>query len=203
MERKRIIAAFGDIRGFRKWILRANNSPENAGDLMEAIYLLFEDFTRRSGAYVKFMGDGFLAIIELRTGHNCGVARELLGDMHQLTADVVNLMKPVYPRPDGFRVRVAAGHVWKRMTLKKLHGKILRHPEYIGYAVNMAQSLLYVYPEIECICHESIIELIGPKKHGLLFTRLAPPKERRHGVDPQDFEGLWSFGPEKPVGKSS
>lgn len=190
-----MIAVFGDVRGFRKWILRANNAPENAGELMNKIYVHFEGFSQRSGAYIKFMGDGFLVILELKNGHNCGTTLSLLQEMLDLTKNIVESMRGYYPRPDGFRVRIAAGHVWKRMTMSWHHprGRLIRQPEFIGYAVNMAQSLLYVYPEIECICHESIIEIVGAKKNGLVFERLEPPKERRHGVDPQDFEGLWSF----------
>ncbi len=193
MERKRVVAAFGDVRGFRRWILRANNSPENVSNLMDVVYRHFESCAQKSGLYMKFMGDGFLIILELANGHSCKKVRNLLVDMFNLTEKVTAAMKMSYPRPDGFRVRVAAGHVWKRMTLQRLHGEIVRHAEYIGYALNLAQSLLYVYPEVECVAHESIIEIVGTKKNGLVFGQLEAIKERRLGVDPQDFAGLWSF----------
>ncbi len=193
MERKKVIAAFGDVRGFRKWTLRAMNAPEVSADFIEDVYGHFERFSQRTNNTVKYLGDGIMVIKELGTGHNCGVARQFIREIYELNENIHLALKKIWPRPDGFRVRVACGHVWKRYTLKRIRGRHVRHPEYIGYPVNMAQSLLYVYPEISCICHESITELIGSKTSGLIFERLAPPKERRHGVDPQDFNGLWSF----------
>jgi hypothetical protein len=197
MERKRIIAAFGDIRGFRKWTLRALNSPEVSEGFIRDVYSNFEQFSQKTSNYVKYLGDGLLIVRELGNGHNCGTARQFLHEVHNLTVAIEDSIKGIWPRPDGFRARVACGYVWKRPTIKRWKGRNFNHAEYIGYAVNMAQALLYVYPEIQNICHESIVELIGPKKNGLVLERLAPPKERRHGVDPQDFNGLWRFGPGK------
>lgn len=195
MERKKVIAAFGDIRGFRKWTLRAMNTPEVSSAFIEEVYRHFETFSQSTNNFVKYLGDGILIIKELGNGHNCGNARSFLQEIYTLNTQVHDALKKVWPRPEGFRVRVACGHVWKRYTLKRIRGHHVRHPEYIGYPVNMAQSLLYVYPEIPTICHESITELIGTKTNGLVFERLPAPKERRHGVDPQDFHGLWTFRP--------
>lgn len=194
MERKRIIAAFGDIRGFRKWTLRALNSPEISERFIEEVYGHFEHFTQDTTSYVKYLGDGLLIIRELGNGKISKIAKQFLYEVHDLTKNIEGSIQGTWPRPDGFRVRVACGYVWKRQTRKRYDGRNFRHPEYIGYAVNMAQALLYVYPETPNICHESIIELIGTKKNGMVFEQLPPPKERRHGVDPQDFNGLWSFG---------
>lgn len=195
MERKRVIAAFGDVRGFRKWTLRAMNTTEISSAFIEQLYGHFETFSQGTPNFVKYLGDGILIIRELGGGHNCGNARQFLLDISNLAASVHQSIKGVWPRPDGFRVRVVCGFVWKRMTLKRIGKKHVLHPEYIGYPVNMAQSLLYAYPDISCICHESITELIGEKKTGLCFKQLPSPKERRYGIDPQDFNGLWSFGP--------
>lgn len=193
MDRKKIVVAFGDIRGFRRWMLRAINAPEIAWETMNQIYLLFEDYSCRSQNYIKFLGDGFVVIKELNRKNNALVVRSILEDMAILSRSIIETLKMTYPRPDGFRVRVATGHVWKRITKKKINGRIVNHPEYIGYAINMAQSLLYVYPEINCICHEGIIEIIGKRKNGISVEHLEPPKERRSGIDQQDFTGLWSF----------
>lgn len=194
MERKRIIAAFGDVRGFRKWTLRALNSPEIAGDFIEEIYSIFEKFSLESNGYMKYLGDGLLIILEIENAQNSVAIQEFLKDLIKLVGNVESAIKKIWPRPDGFRIRVASGHVWKRSTMKRESRRSLRQPEYIGYAINMAQALLYVYPEINTICHESIIEIIGAKHDRLVFERLQPPEERRFGVDPQDFAGLWSFG---------
>lgn len=191
MERKRVLVAFGDIRGFRKWTIRAMNAPEIAGTLIKGVYELFEAFSHRTGYYVKYLGDGILIVKELGPGHNCGTARRFMHDVHELAEAVSEKLKGVYPRPDGFRIRETCGHVWKRYSLLWVRGRPMRCAEYIGYAINMAQALLSAYPEILHICHEANLELIGQKKNGFSSEHLSPPNERRHGVDPQDFAGLF------------
>lgn len=200
MERTRIIAAFGDIRGFRKWTVRALNAPEVASLFIDEVYRSFEAFEHESATYVKFLGDGLMIVRELSTGHNCGTARRFLQELDLLNVRVHEAIKNIYPRPDGFRVRAVSGHVWKRQTvcgglcnLMKRAGRKVHKAEFIGYPVNMAQSLLFVYPEIPTVCHESVVELMGTKTCGLSLKQLPAPKEPRYGVDPQDFHGLWSF----------
>lgn len=164
---------------------------------MDDVYQIFEGVAQGPNQYVKFLGDGFMVIQELRNGHNCGTVRRLLQELIALSERVNARLLTGYPRPDGFRVRVTTGMVWKRPTITQVRGKFTKHPEYIGYAVNMAQSLLYVYPEQSCICHEGVVEILGPKKNGLVLKHLETPKERRAGIDQMDFTGLWSFGLDK------
>jgi class 3 adenylate cyclase len=194
MQRKRVLVAFGDVRGFRKWTQRALNAPEIASDMIDRIYKHFESFAVDTRYWVKLLGDGIMIVQELHpSGHNCGLARRFLRDTHTLARSVSDEIQKVYPRPDGFRIRNTSGYVWKRPTVHQYKEKHSKHSEYIGYAVNLAQSLLYVLPEVEAVCHESLVEMIGDKRQGLTFEQLEPPTERRHGVDPADFLGLYRY----------
>ncbi len=203
MERKRVLVSFGDLRGFRKWIIRGANAPEVSELLIENVYSIFEEFHKRTGYYVKYLADGILIVKELGPGHNCGHAKKFLNDTHGLALAVMESLKDVWPRPDGFRIRDTSGYIWKRSSLHHIQGKWMHLPEYIGYALNMAHSLLYVYPEELCICTEGFIEIIGQKRNGLVLERLPPPDEKRQGIDPQDFLGLYSVRPHSASAKDA
>ncbi len=189
MERKRVLVAFGDILGFGSWMIRASNAPEVTHDLIDQVYAEFERFMAHMNCHVKFLGDGLMIIREMGGGHNCKMTREFLVDAYHFAFSVNEIIKDHYPRPDGFRLRVASGHVWKRSMT---HGK-RRGDEYVGYSVNLAQRLLEVSPQTLAVCHESIVEILAQKKGIIAFERMGDPKERPRGVDLADLAGLYCF----------
>lgn len=168
-------------------------------NIIANVYVEFERMAMECGYYVKFLGDGLMMVREMGGGHNCGVTMKFLQDAESLTHRIEEIIRVHWPRPDGFRIRVTSGHVWKRMATIRSGGRrqTIRLPEYIGYSVNLAQRLLEVQPTIACICDESIPEILGPKKQKLSLERMGTPKERPRGVDPEDLERLWIFRCEK------
>ncbi len=200
-----MLVAFGDIYGFRAWIRRGLTTPEESKNLIEQVYEKFEEYALGSNCYVKFLGDGIMIVREIRDQkHNGDVAvtRNFLMDVHELTVNILSIIKNHFPRPDGFRLRVATGYVWKRIVSKVMKGKIVKCPEYIGYAINLTHCLLEVAPSQSCVFHESIKEIFGNKKTGIKYERLVDPKEKPRGIDPEDIAGLWTFGPEEKTNGS-
>lgn len=172
-------------------MIRASNTPEITHQLIDEVYSEFERFLGRDNCHVKFLGDGLMIIRELRNGHNCGMTRQFLIDTYHFAFAVNEIIKGHYPHPDGFRLRVASGHVWKRST--NTGDRRQRNPEYVGYSVNLAQRMLEVSPKTLAVCHESIVEILAEKKGILAFERLGDPKERPRGVDLADLQGLYCF----------
>lgn len=201
MERKRVLVAFGDILGFGTWTKRAVHSPEDLHDLINFVYDEFELFTEESGWYVKFLGDGIMVVRELSNGHNCGITVEFMKRCYEFSVRVHEGILSSYPRPDGFRLRMTAGYVWKRRSVQRSRTGRRAFPEYIGYPVNLAQRLLEVSPETLCICHDTVRAIVGERKMGIRFERMENRKEILRGVDPEDVQGLWSFMKEEGNGK--
>ncbi len=190
MERKRVLVAFGDILGFGGWMIRASNTPEVTHKLIEDVYVQFEKFAATAKCHAKFLGDGLMLVKEMSNGHNCRMTREFLIDAYKFAFNVNKIITASYPHPDGFRLRIASGHVWKRSSVTSDRR---RNNEYVGYSINLAQRLLEVSPQTLAVCHESIVEIISEKKGILTFERMGDPKERPRGVDFADLQGLYCF----------
>lgn len=193
MERKRVLVSFGDILGFTPWIKRPSSAPEDVASLMTAIYDEFESFAVSSGGVVKYIGDSVMVILEMKAGHSCSVTLNFMRKSFSFAERVEAIIKTCWPRPTGFRLRMAAGYVYKHNIMTSLDGKVGHSAEYIGYPVNLAQRLLYVQPSTLCICHESVKQILGKKKHGLRLDPIKLPTENPRGIDSEDLTGLWSF----------
>ena len=203
MERKRVLIAFVDIIGFKDWTINPSNDQENFKDLIDKVYDEFEIYIAESGCDVKLLGDGLMAIMEIKDGfnyeisgsdirdvHNCEIAAEFLKKAYALTMKVSWIIKGFWPRPDGVRLRSTAGYVWKRLVGQ-------RH-EYIGHKVNLAKLLLGVFPETLSICHGSTKEIIGDRDLGINFDRMEIPEESFRGLNDDDLSNLFSFFAEMP-----
>jgi len=199
MERKRVIVAYGDIFGFAQWIKRPANAPEDIQALMEDAYEAFTDYSVSIGGVSKFMGDGIVVIKELSIGHNCRLVLDIMRKSYFFTEKVNKIIQNHWPRPHGFRVRLVAGYVYKKMVDCKncmqgfTSNKINNVAEYIGYPINLAQRLLYVEPQTWCICHESVKQIIGAKRSGVKFHHIKNPRDNPRGIDKEDLRSLIQF----------
>lgn len=198
MERKRIIVAYGDILGFGRWIKRPSSSFEEVKTLMEEIYVEFDRFGLMNGGQTKYLGDGIMVVKELQTGHNCCMVLEFMRSSYRFAMKIQGIIEKHWPRPEGFRIRIASGYVYKK-NMACLNCVLSQNTapglkgEYIGYPINLAQRLLYVEPHILCICSEDVRQIIGQKKDGVILERIKSVKTNLRGVDPDDLRGLWSI----------
>lgn len=195
-ESKRVLVAFADIVGFGPWIKRAH-ALSDFHFLVTQLYrkLMYLRDVRKY--HVKFLGDGGMILREMTKGHSCGMVVEFLRDMACLENFMTQtISKTIWPRPSGFRIRLAAGHV------SKLHAVMCKtdcsfQKDYIGYPVNLAARMLDVFKgSTSCICHESVKDIIGPRKSkmaNLSFKKLLKPHFIPDGVDEEDLDHLWEF----------
>lgn len=198
MERTSVIVAFGDVTGFNPWIRRGANAPEVIQSFIQNFYEEMEVFVKaHKGVQIKYLGDGFMILKELKPTCIKGTCaatfiRDAMKLAHRLAAIV---HRCEFPPPDGFRVRIAHGHVSKIHLLDPRDEDRKRKTwEFIGYAVNLAQKLLDVSPRTLFLIHESAVEILGRQKTHFRLRRFVGAKECPRGVDQEDIDGLWTVG---------
>lgn len=195
MQRKWVVVAFADILGFGTWRRRASTTPEVAEPFIQKFYDEIGAFVKANEClYLKYLGDGFMIIKELPThGHRCRHVGAFLHQAGELTNRISHIVKKCdWPSPEGFRTRIVAGHVSK-LEVTDPNDRKRKIPEYVGYAVNLAQRLLEIAPSTPLLCHESVIKILGPHRRPFKFKRMENPKQLPRGVDPEDLAGLYSF----------
>lgn len=194
--RKHVLVAFGDISDFASWTRRGSNSPEEFKSFMIQVYREFIRFRNGSGYFVKLIGDGLMAIKELSPKNAFSDTMAILRHSCELDESITRIIaKTHYPRPNGFRIRIVAGHVWK-LTATHTKNEKRKQTDYLGYSINLASRLLEVERAIPCLCHQSVKETIDREEHLGRKIKLLKVKKPTHcprGVDVEDMEALWSF----------
>lgn len=186
----KIVVVFTDIRGSSRWTRRMGDDEEMRHSFMMAYDRESQFFRERTNATsYKRIGDGRMFTYHLQRGRESEIAANVLVESLGLIKRVGRLIARLpSPRPNGFRIRLMSGTV-----LNEVYEDGER--DWLGYVPNTCHKLLAVAPEIECVAHETVKELIRPnaaKKVGLAFTLLATPRRCPDGVDREDMEALWS-----------
>jgi len=188
----RIIVMFGDIRGFSNFAQHIEDEDTQIIPLMDAINDLVDKFEDATGHRIDNLGDGFLLIAELGTEDDA-TAIDLFKKVCDFIEAVHRLIRHwPYPRPDGYRVRIACGRVVKKK-------KVGRKPIFYGRCLNLAHKLLRVEPSIPIIVHESAKQLITEnqcRNHHLKFRHIDNPEPAPDGVHKLDMVALWELSTE-------
>lgn len=194
MERIWAAVAFADIRGFGTWTSRAATSNEVKEPFIREFYSLLQDYVQKNrNAYCKYVGDGLLIIKEFTVAERKnGILLDYLMSLRGLTRKVRKIVADCdYPRPAGFRIRIAGGNIYKLLVVDPNDSfRVRMIPEYVEYTVNMAQKLLEVSPEIVALCTQNIGEPIAKKKSPLRVRPLKQPSFYPKGVNSEDVDGL-------------
>lgn len=192
-EEIRIVVAFGDIRGFTETCERVTSPKLEIAPFFDKFDATIAKYARATGFTFDDTGDGFMCIVELGPGHNCEKAVRLLGAIWRLIYEVnraIYEMQP--PKFRGFRVRVAAGYVLRKV---KRDGKIVHR----GKSINLAHNTLEIAKDELVVAHESFVELMSPSqilKAGFRVSRLPRPKRRPESVSHKDAGMLHIFTPD-------
>jgi class 3 adenylate cyclase len=163
---------------------------------MIALYDTFIRFRNGSGYFVKLLADGLMAVVELPQERKAMLVVEMLDHADKLVRSVQSVIKHLnYPRPDGFRIRVAAGDVLKLEASHPLD-KTKIQVDYSEYAVDIAFGLLGVEKDSPCICHETVREIVESDSEAralVKFEKVKRPAVCPEGIDPEDLDALWSY----------
>lgn len=192
MERTWIVVAFGDLKGFGQWTSRAANSPEVKEPFLIAFYKSLESYVQdRKDVYFKYLGDGFMVCREFDKKDSKEICK-FLKTIQVLTNDIKKDIRNCgYPQPDGFRIRIAAGDVYKVYVLDPNDPSRKRKiPEFLEYATNQAAHLLKVNPDITCLATEIVVKALGKYRSIFRVRELKEPSAYPESVNSVDIKTL-------------
>lgn len=193
-ERVKVFVTYADTTGFTTWVKRGATSHEDISAYNRKMYDEFRRYEIESGFSIKYLCDGFVSFKEAGKGHNCGTALSVLRNASILQSRMQAIIDGLgYPRPIGFRVRVACGMVSKiwvpPIKKKDRRWKI----EYIGFSPSLGDRLLEIEREIPCICTESVRRLLKANEARIFFQKVIPTGATPRGIDDEDMQELLSF----------
>ena len=197
-KRVRALVAFGDMADFGAWTRRGSNSPEEFRSFMVRLYEQFIKFRNGNGYFVKLMGDGFMAIREIKVGAGGMEAHKFIDHTLDLRAAVDQMAGKTFPMPGAFRIRIVAGHIWKVVAVRPGRTESAQI-DYLGYSVNLAARLLEVEREKSIICHGSVKRILngGDASGNFTLERMVTRNRCPRGIDAEDLKALWLVQPLK------
>lgn len=194
MERKWIVASFGDIRGFGTWEYRAATPPEEKELFISRFYETMQKYLLlKRDIHFKYGGDGFLVIKDftLPERRNGALIDHLIGLRTVTRMALKDLGILEYSRLDGFRVRHFSGYAYKLKVLDPNDPDRKRIcDEFVGYVVNSARRLLEVNPEITCLATEDLVRHMGKKAGEFKPKNLGKPSCYPRSVNKEDVDSL-------------
>jgi len=191
--RKHVLALVGDVTGFGRWARKCAEDPAGYRRFMAHLYDAFLAYRNQTGGFIKLVGDGLLAVHELESGHEPAIAeRVFLNAFHLKKIIRHSIMGQMFPRPDGFRVRLVGGYVWK-IILRMGEETLV---DYNGYWINAGFRYLSVHKDRPFVAHTGAVELL-PQDFDARekFVRIRLPSDDRtpDGLDREDMAELWAF----------
>ncbi len=190
-QRVRIIVICGDTTSFGSWGTRTGDDQKHFSSFMSPFVELLNNFRKKHGCFVSQVADGFVAILEMKEGHNCHLAIKAIKMgicIKKKVQRIVNRMN--HPKPAGFRVRINCGWGWKW----DLNGK--GDYDYFSPTINTTHKLLRVNKHTPVICHESVKELMSfrqIKQSGVKMTKIVETDQTPPGVNQEDMDLLWEI----------
>ena len=192
MERKWVVCAFGDIRGFGTWTSRAASSREVKDPYIEGFYALMDEYVMlHRDIYFKRVGDGFMALKEFTLPDPIGI-KDFLITLRWITRKAIRGIGDCrYPRPAGFRIRIMCGDVYKIPVIDANDPERKRLIyEYVEYPTNGGAHMLEVNPEIPALASEGVVDEMGEAGKIFRVRDLKEPSCFPSSVNIQDVKGL-------------
>lgn len=191
MERKWIVCAFVDIRGFGTWIYRASIPKEvKEPFICDYLEIVQEYVLNNKDVQVKYLGDGFMATKEFGSVRATDIF-EFVKGIQGVTNKIGRLTKKCDYPLDGVRARISEGYVYKIMVIDTFdESRVRLIPEYIEYCINTAERLMEVNPEITCLVTEGVGKALGSKRSAFRMRKLGAPSCYPRSVNKEDLETL-------------
>lgn len=184
----RVIAAFGDFKGFSDFFESSAFEEQERREFMRNYDYLVEKMARENEFSFEDTGDGFFFIVDLPSGHNCKTMARLLSSLYRLMRGIKKMIeRKNHPRPDGFGVVVFSGIADR--TVKR-NGRIV----YRGACINWAHKCLHAYDGM--IVHASARQLLSKaqeRRHGFIYKLLPLPSVIPQGLPRKEASVLYSF----------
>ena len=193
IERRWVVCAFGDIRGFGSWTSRAASSREVKDPFVFSFYQSLQSYVHKhKDVHFKYTGDGFFALKEFSNSDSKNIAL-FLKTLRCATRKVrKDIRKCAWPQPDGFRIRITCGDVYRLTVVDPNDPKRKRLiSEYIEYATNSAAHLLQVNPQVGALATEGVVKVLARYRSTFGVRPLGKPSRYPESVNREDVERLF------------
>lgn len=194
MERKWVIAAFLDISGFRSWTYRAATAPEIKAAFLQEFYNVLEGYVKNhTDRWSKYEGDAILTAKEFSPNERRDPKQvlEFVTTLRCLLRKAQNVLRECESPPDGVRIRIMEGYVYKFMVLDPNDPERRRRiPEYVEYCTNTLRGLLGVNPEHAAMATQGVVKCLGRSRSVFRVRPLEKPSHYPKGVNREDVDGL-------------
>ncbi len=190
MEKRLIIVAYADLIGYTKWSRQPLIPSEAREIFIEKYYDEISHFVLTTDFKVKYLGDGFMVIHELKAlGTRIYDVLRFLFEIHKLMRRIKGLLKETDFAPEGIRVRAVIGTAAiKQMPDPNCKEKMAS--EYFSPAIDLAQRLLKIKPHIFFICHKSVVNIVRLRFVNVHLRSIFKVKYDKNVIDPDDIKGL-------------
>lgn len=201
------IIVFGDTTGFTHFLLRTIDDRDVSTNYLRRLYDEFGRFQVETGGYIKLECDGFVGIHQTSSHRDEKTAVRVLEACERLETRVQALIKSIpYPRPEGFRIRIAGGRPSMDMKIMlnvpstcEIGGCSAREThDTVGYAGVLADRMLRIYKTTPLICCGAIYEMAAHAMPTFEFIQVPLDKRIPEGVFPDDMKNLWAFKRREP-----
>lgn len=188
---EKAIVAYCDVTGFMNWSQQSADLPEDSKQFIVRMKYEFLKFRLRTGYFVLNTGDGMIVIIN--SVWNSNSLLKVISELVELIRAMdLMIKKTPYPRPEGFRIRITVGPVFRTETPHPLYPH-QREIDFTGRPINLGQRLLEIERQIKIMLHASAADVLNPanrKKLKKVMSENPPPK----GVTEGEMRGgLWEY----------
>lgn len=186
------MSAFVDLRGFGTWIYRATIPKEIKEPFIEEYLEIVQQYVKAyPEIHFKYLGDGFLAIKEFSGQGKSSAVLNYFKGLRCVTRKIKKLIHDCQRPPDGVRVRVTEGYAYKVMVVDPSDlSRSTKIPEFIEYAINTAERMMEVNPELTCVVTEGVAKVLAPHRSIFRMRKLGPPSSYPKSVNREDLETL-------------
>lgn len=186
-----VFVAFLDIRGFGAFVRRVSHYESEFLPYRRAWRDLIDKFEKRTGYFVKRLGDGVMIVREVDRENTSQASTEFLNNTWCLFKKSESLTKRKRsPRPEGVAIRNGFGIAWKEPCKQFGH-------DYVADKINLTEKTIH-WNRTTCFAvHESFKEELTDyqcKKQGFRFKRIERDKNLLdQGPYETDTKLLWEF----------
>lgn len=198
----RAVVAYCDVTGFTGWMNRAlvAHKDDVVITFIQKMKLAFRNFRDETGFETLPTGDGIIAVVSVMEGGKPARLFELICSTLRLQKIMTRLISSTpAPRPAGFRIRIAAGFVY-RTDEPSMTGQVsglVRLFDFLGACMNLGSRLLEFRRETVAIITEEALDMMTPaerRRLNLKAIETLPDERSPRGVPVEELPGLRAFG---------
>lgn len=193
-EKEKLVSAFVafvDIRGHGSFMRRLSDHQTEFLPFRRDWRKLIDKFEKKTGYFVKRLGDGIMIIKEVDQRIISREAVDFTNNTWMLLMDGKRLIRKKHsPRPDGILLRKSFGSIWKEPCVQFKY-------DYVADKLNMTEKMIHWNKGVCIVLHESYVDKLNDslsKKFGYVIKKLErDPNLEDQGPYEPDTKLLYSL----------